>query len=159
MSEQAEPQVELVEDRIPLEGIRETIEAVIEAHGGETWSASADSIRFTLPVRQGVAVGGAIVGTIRWEPGEDGGIVTVTAGERADPPRLSHIALLVAGTIGAILWILWPFYPALGPASWVGAALAFAAWFLTLRRTRGGVVARLLAHIAEEQRNSSMIDD
>lgn len=144
---------ELIEDHVPLEGIRETIELVVSSHGGEVTSASApDALEFRLPVRQGIGASGEIRGTIRWEGDPRDGLVRVASDGAITRPRWSHIAILVAGTIGSLLFILWPFYPALGPASWVGGALAFAAYFLTLRRTHGGTLARLLGNIADAQR-------
>ncbi|MGH9456058.1 MAG: hypothetical protein ACRD2J_00260 [Thermoanaerobaculia bacterium] len=154
MSEAAPRRQEYVEDRVPLDDIAETIAAVVESHGGEVTATGAQSVSFSLPVRQGVAASGAIQGTVSWEESEEGGVLTIRADDEVTRPSFSHVALLVAGTIGALLWLLWPFYPALGPASWVGGALAFAAYFLTLRRTRGGIVARLLEHIVDVQRGS-----
>ena len=144
---------ELVEDHVPLEGIRETIELVVSSHGGEVTPASAaDALGFRLPIRQGIGASGEIRGTIRWEGDPGDGVVRIASDGEITRPRWSHIAILVAGAIGSLLFILWPFYPALGPASWVGGALAFAAYFLTLRRTHGGTLARLLGNIADAQR-------
>ena len=144
---------EQVEDHVPLEGIRETIELVVTSHGGELLPAPApDAVAFRLPIRQGIGASGEIRGTIRWEGDPRDGVVRVVSDGEITRPRWSHVAILVAGTIGSLLFILWPFYPALGPASWVGGALAFAAYFLTLRRTHGGTLARLLGNIADAQR-------
>ncbi len=149
MSEAAEH----IEDHVPLDGIRETIEAVVASHGGAVIeSRGADAVAFRLPLRQGLGASGEIRGTIRWEGDPADGVLAIASEGELARPRWSHIAILVAGTIGSLLFILWPFYPALGPASWVGGALAFAAYFLTLRRTHGGVLARLLGNIADAQR-------
>jgi hypothetical protein len=145
---------EHVEDHVPLEGIRETIEMVVSSHGGDVLEASEpDAVAFRLPVRQGIGASGEIRGTIRWEGDPAAGVVRINAEGEVTRPRASQIAILVAGTIGSLLFILWPFYPALGPASWVGGALAFAAYFLTLRRSPGGILARLLGNIADAQRD------
>ena len=53
--------IEYVEDRVPLDGIEDTVQAIVEIHGGETLAPRGDSMRFTLPVRQGVAASGSIV--------------------------------------------------------------------------------------------------
>jgi hypothetical protein len=151
-----EPRVgEHVEDHVPLEGIRETIEMVVTSHGGAVLDAAgANAVGFRLPIRQGIGASGEIHGTIRWEGDPADGILRITSDGDVVRPRASHIAILVAGAVGSLLFILWPFYPALGPASWVGGALAFAAYFLTLRRTHGGTLARLLGNIADVQRDS-----
>ena len=151
------PPVEYVEDRVPLEGIEERAGDIITTLGGTIDSSHDRRIDFTLPLRQGVAASGALHGTLLWEAGsEDEGIVTIRADDEVEEKSASRIALLVAGTFGALLWILWPFFPALGPASWVGAALAFAAWFLAVRRSRGGIIMNLLRTIVEAQRRSVM---
>lgn len=144
--------VRYVEDRIPLEGIEDAVEAMVAAHGGSVRRETRDAVSFALPVRRGVAASGEIRGTIRWEPGDEGGRVTIEADDEERVARGPYLALLIAGTVGSLLFILWPFFPALGPASWVGGALAFAAYFLTLKRSRGGTIARLLDNIASAQR-------
>jgi hypothetical protein len=146
---------EHVEDHVPLEGIRETIELVVTSHGGEVLEMeAADAVAFRLPIRQGIGASGELRGTIRWEGEAGDGILRIASDGEVVRPRASHIAILVAGAVGSLLFILWPFYPALGPASWVGGALAFAAYFLTLRRTHGGTLARLLGNIADAQRET-----
>lgn len=149
--------IEYVEDRVPLDGIEDTVQAMVEIHGGETLAPRGDSIRFTLPVRQGIAASGSIEGEIRWhDSGPEGGVLTIVASDEVVQHPVSHTFILIAGVVGSFLFILWPFYPALGPASWVGGALAFAAYFLTLRRSKGGIVARLLGTIADQQRRGWM---
>lgn len=151
--------IEYSEDRVPLEGIEETVQIVVEMHGGETLVPRGDSMRFTLPVRQGIAASGTIEGEIRWhDSGPEGGVLTISASDEVVQHPVSHTFILIAGVVGSFLFILWPFYPALGPASWVGGALAFAAYFLTLRRAKGGIVARLLENIADQQRRTWMAE-
>lgn len=154
---EAEPptRVEYTEEGVPLEGLEDTIEAVILSHGGALTGSSDREIRFHLPLRPGVAATGSIEGVFRWETDPEwprGGLVTVSASDDVRKPSASHVALLLAGTVGALLFILWPFYPALGAASWVGGALAFAAWFMTLKRSRSGLIAGLLDNVADAQR-------
>jgi hypothetical protein len=147
--------VEYSEEGVPLEGIDETIEAVVLSHGGVITGSSQGEIRFHLPLRPGVAATGSIEARFGWEKDSDdprGGIVTLTADDEVSRPSWSYVALLLAGTVGALLFILWPFYPALGAASWVGGALAFSAWFLTLKRSRSGLIARMLDNVADAQR-------
>jgi hypothetical protein len=153
MSEQEQDRIELVEDQIPLEGIRETAVELVSLYGGEVLSQSEVEISFLLPLRRGVAASGVIDCRMSWSADAgDEGTVILSAAREAYRPRLQHIAILVVGVIGATLWLLWPFFPNLGTASWVGAAVAFAAYFLTLRRTGGGVAADLLQRLASVQR-------
>jgi hypothetical protein len=145
--------IELEEDRVPLEGIRETATDLVELFGGSVSSQSDQEIVFALPAQRGFAAGGEIQCRMFWSnESEDEGTVHLSATREVVRPRASHIAILVAGVLGAILWTLWPFFPSLGAASWVGAAIAFAAFFLTSRRTSEGIVADLLGRVARAQR-------
>lgn len=145
--------IELQEDRVPLSGIDETAVEVVELYGGRVESSSAGSIRFFLPHRRGVAAGGGVECSLAWSStGNDLGTVTLRAGREIDAPKLQHVAILVVGMIGALLWLLWPFFPNLGTLSWIGGALAFAAYFLTLKRTPTGTASDLLHRLARAQR-------
>lgn len=149
--------IELVEERIPLEGIRQTVIELVELYGGEVGWESDREVRFALPVRRGMGAAGTIDCRMTWSAEADG-TVKVTAPREAERPRLQSIVILVAGVIGATLWMLWPFFPNLGTASWVGAAVAFAAYFLTLRRTSAGIVGDLLQRLARTQREAATND-
>jgi hypothetical protein len=51
--------------------------------------------------------------------------------------------------------MLWPFYPAQrewGTLAWIGGAIALAVYFLTLRRTSGGIANDFLQRLARRQR-------
>lgn len=151
-----EERIELVEDRIPLEGIGETAAELVELYGGTVESETESRMTFLLPQRRSVNASGAITCSISWETGMTGeGTVTLTADRESTTPPASHVAILVAGVFGAFLWTLWPFFPNLGAAAWVGAALAFASYFLTLRRTRPGIASDFLQRLAREQREGA----
>ena len=145
--------IELVEDRIPLEGLPETAAELIEMYGGRIDSRTDGQMSFTLPVRRGIAAAGEIDCRMSWTASEGNeGQVTLSVSHVSDRPRPQQNAILVAGVIGATLWMLWPFIPGLGAASWVGAVIAFAAYFLTLKRTSGGIANDLLQRLARIQR-------
>ena len=63
--------------------------------------------------------------------------------------------LLFAGVVGATFWLLWPFFPNLGALSWLGALIAFAAYFLTLKKTDGGLAFDMLQRLVNAQREES----
>lgn len=145
--------IELVEDRIPLEGLPETAADLVEMYGGRVDSANAQELSFTLPARRAMAVAGEIDCRMWWvAEANDEARVTLSVSHVAERPRAQQIAILVAGVIGATLWMLWPFIPGLGAASVVGAVIAFAAYFLTLKRTSGGIANDLLQRLARIQR-------
>ncbi|HUO84063.1 MAG TPA: hypothetical protein VM534_03025, partial [Thermoanaerobaculia bacterium] len=129
--------IELREDRIPLEGIAESVSEVVELFGGRIRAHSDGEILFTLPSRRGVAAAGGVDCRMTWAPqggGEGEGTVVLTTGAEVGAARVQQILLLAVGAAGALVWILWPFFPTLGALSWIGGAVAVAAWCLTLRR-------------------------
>ncbi len=145
--------IELKEDRIPVEGISNSAEELVEMFGGSIQSEEASGLRFTLPSRRGVAAAGGVECSLSWvDDGSGEATVTLVAGREVAAPRMQHILLLVAGAVGAVLWLLWPFFPEMGAVSWIGGMIAFATYFITLRRSPGGIAAELLQRLAARQR-------
>jgi hypothetical protein len=146
--------IELKEERVPLGGIETTVEELVELFGGEI-TATRDAARdFTLPLRRGVASGGSVECTVSWAAEET---VTIVCNRDVDAPRGQRIFLLVAGVVGAIMFMLWPFFPhekQMGTLAWLGGAVALAVYFMTLRRTSGGLAADFLQRLAARQRAS-----
>ena len=146
--------IEWVQERVPVGGIEKTAAELIEMYGGEISSTDVDQIAFQLPRRRGVAASGAIDCRLSWSGETEGvGTVRIFAG-RNSGERGQKIALLVAGVFGATIWMLWPFFPDLGAASWLGGVIAFAAYFLTLRKTDSGLAFDLLQRLAAAQQEA-----
>ena len=61
----------------------------------------------------------------------------------------SVFVLLIAG-VGALLTVLWPFYPRLLPISSLGAVLALGGWFLVISRLQTSGPDEFLASLAAE---------
>ena len=62
---------------------------------------------------------------------------------------------VTAGVIGALLFTIWPFFgkgSQMGTLAWVGGAVALAVYFLTLRRSSGGVAYDFLQRLVRRQR-------
>jgi len=148
--------VELQEDRIPMAGIEETISNLIDLYGGELTSSSSNERRFTLPLRRGLAAAGGVECTVSWAPSEVGeAIVTLVCNRDVDAPKVQRIFLLVAGVIGSLLFMIWPFFlhsRELGTLAWIGGVVAFAVYLMTLRKTSGGIAHDFLRRLAREQR-------
>lgn len=148
--------VSFTEDRIPLEGIEETIEELVDLYGGSIEAAKEQLREINLPLRRGVAQGGAVQCTITWtesEPGE--GSVTLVADREIDAPKAQRILFLVAGVIGSVMFLLWPFFPGekeYGTLAWLGGLVAFAVYLLTLKKSSGGMVYDFLQRLAARQR-------
>jgi hypothetical protein len=148
--------VEFTEDRIPIDGIEETISDLIELYGGELMASREKQRQFTLPLRRGVAAAGGIECTVSWAPSEGGdALVTLVSNRDVDAPRAQRIALLVAGVAGSLLFMAWPFFAhsrELGTLAWIGGVLALAVYLMTLRKTSGGLAYDFLRRLARVQR-------
>jgi len=147
--------VEFTEDRVPLENISENVAELVELYGGEITAASdAQRRTFTLPLRRGVPAAGAIECTLWWNDGE---VVTLTCDRDVDAPKAQRMLILIAGVVGSLLFMIWPFFARsreLGALAWIGGAVALAVYFLTLRRSSGGIAFDFLQRLARRQRET-----
>ena len=154
--------VELTEDRVPFEGIEETIEELVDMYGGDVTARSDQAREILLPLRRGGG-GGAIECTVSWAPDDDrDATVTLLCNRNVDAPRTQRVLLLVAGVIGAVMFMLWPFFPherAWGSLAWLGGLIALAVYLMTLRRSSGGIAADFLRRLAQRQREGFVPDD
>jgi hypothetical protein len=151
--------VTFTEDRIPFADIEETVEDLVELYGGEVTERQATARRFILPLRRGISTGGGVECTVSWAPDDTAeASVTLTCNRDVDAPRTQRILLLVAGVVGALMFTVWPFLPhalEFGALAWIGGAIAIAVYFLTLRKTSGGIAYDFLQRLARRQRESA----
>ena len=143
--------MEFTEDRVPTAGIEETIAELAELYGGEVTAERPNARDVILPLRRGVATAGAVECSVTWE----GESVTIKANRDIDAPKLQRVALLAVGVIGALLFTIWPFFAharELGTLAWVGGLVALAVYFMTLKKTSGGLAADFLSRLAKRQR-------
>lgn len=140
------------ESEVPLEGVDETVEEVVELYGGRVEQRTGNSMIFTLPGRRGVSGAPGFECTVRWDGPHEGGVVELSVDREVIPSRAKAVVLLGFGTVGAVLALMWPFFPQMAGLSGVGAIMAIAVFLLTLRLKPGGVAAELLERIAESQR-------
>lgn len=155
--------VEFTEDRIPVDGIGETIAELVEMYGGEMKATGETRSEFVLPLRRGVAAGGGIHCSVTWAGDADReGTVTLVCDRDVDAPRGQRIAMLAAGVIGSLLFLMWPFFPhqrEIGTLAWMGGIVALAVYFLSLRRTSGGIAFDFLQRLAERQRSAVTVSE
>ena len=155
MTNDAQP-VTFTEDQVPFAGIEETVEELVDLYGGEMIERAEQRRRFTLPLRRGVSTGGGVECTLSWQlDGEVDSTVTLTCDRNVDAPRAQRILLLAAGVAGALLFTIWPFFAhrrEFGALAWIGGAIAIAVYFLTLRKTSGGIAYDFLQRLARRQR-------
>jgi hypothetical protein len=100
--------------------------------------------------------------TVSWaiDAGEEA-TVTLVCNREVDAPKSQRIAILVIGVIGALLFTIWPFFgkaaAQLGTLAWVGGFVALAVYFLTLRKSAGGLAYDFLQRLARRQRENNPI--
>ena len=147
------PPVAFTEDSVPAAGIEQTIDELVELYGGEMTGSRATLRQFVLPLRRGLAASGGVECTVSWAPESE--TVTLTCNRDVDAPKALRVLLLSAGVFGALLFMVWPFagkgsQP--GAVAWMGGAVALAVYFLTLRKTSGGLAYDFLRRLADRQR-------
>jgi hypothetical protein len=143
--------MEFTEDRVPTTNIEESIAELVELFGGEVKAERANARDVVLPLRRGVATAGAVECAITWT----GDAVTITTSREIDAPKAQRVALLVVGVAGALMFTIWPFFAharQLGALAWIGGLVALAVYFLTLKKTSGGLAADFLSRLARRQR-------
>ena len=143
--------VQFTEDRIPLDGIEEGVSELVELYGGEVTASRLHERDFTLPLRRGMASGGGVECTVSWADET----VTLTCNRDVDAPKAQRVLLLLAGVAGAVMFMLWPFFPgekAYGTLAWLGGVVAIAVYLMTLRKTSGGIAYDFLQRLAARQR-------
>jgi hypothetical protein len=160
MTEELRP-VQFSEDRIPSGGIEDAIDELVELYGGEIKESRQNQRRFVLPLRRGVAVAGGIECTLSWAvEAADEATVTLVCDRDVDAPKIQRVLLLVAGVIGSLLFMLWPFFgkaaTQFGTVAWVGGFMAVAVYLLTLRRSSGGIAYDFLQRLARRQRTTDV---
>jgi hypothetical protein len=148
--------VEFTEDRIPREGIEQTISELVDLFGGEMMNTRENERRFTLPLRRGVSAAGGIECTVSWAASDDGqAVVKLVCNRDVDAPKFQRVLFLVAGVVGSLLFMVWPFFAhskELGTLAWIGGVVALAVYLMTLRKTSGGIAYDFLQRLAKTQR-------
>jgi hypothetical protein len=148
--------LELTEDRVPAEGVEDGIAELVELYGGEITAERAAARDFILPLRRGFGGGGAIECTVSWSVDADGhATLRLATNRNIDAPKFQRVLFLLAGAIGSIMFMLWPFFPheqAYGSLAWLGGLVAIAVYLLTLRKSGGGIAADFLQRLATRQR-------
>lgn len=153
--------VQFQEDRVPSAGMAEAVDEMVELYGGEIQSSAERERRFILPMRRGVAVAGGVECTLSWAVDDgDQATLTLVCNRDVDAPKFQRIALLAVGVIGALLFTSWPFFgkatTQMGTLAWVGGLLALTVYFLTLKRSSGGIAYDFLRRLAKRQRASGV---
>jgi len=148
--------LELSENRVPFAGIEGAIDELVEMYGGEVTARRERARDFLLPLRRGNASGGAIECTVSWAPDDErDATVRLVTNRNVDAPKAQRVLLLLAGVIGSVMFMLWPFFPGergYGALAWLGGIIAIAVYLMTLRKSSGGIAYDFLQRLAARQR-------
>ena len=148
---QRRTKLEFTEDNVPTAGIEQAIVELVELYGGEVKAERANARDVILPLRRGIATAGAVECSVTWAADT----VTVTCHREVDAPKAQRVALLAVGVIGALTFTVWPFFAharELGTLAWIGGLVALAVYFMTLKKSSGGLAADFLHRLVGRQR-------
>lgn len=133
-----EPAERTTQLEIPPGEAAEVVSRAVEVWGGglEGWSEKSRSGVLHLPVAAGLRHG-VVRGTLRVEPADEGSRVVFWQESSEYWLQSTSVAFLCLSAVGALLVILWPFFPP--DSGWMevaplGAVLALAGWFLVTSR-------------------------
>jgi hypothetical protein len=101
----------------------------------EDWGAELEKDRLHLPVVQGLKRG-VVSGPVRVEAAGEGARVVFRPEESHLYVQSASVFILLVAIVGAVVTVLWPFFPQLLPLSPFGAILALGGWFLVLSKLR-----------------------
>jgi hypothetical protein len=79
---------------------------------------------------------GLVSGPVRVEAKEEGSRLAFLPEESHLYVQAAPVFILVVAILGALVTILWPFFPGLLPVTPFGAILALGGWFLVLSKLR-----------------------
>jgi len=118
----------------PPEAALSAVARAAEMWGGELERQGSGG-RLHLPVLAGLRRG-FVTGPLLVEPTADGSRVVFHPEDHHVYVHVPSLVILLISVAGAILTVLWPFYPGLLPLAPFGVLLALGGWFLVLTRLR-----------------------
>lgn len=106
--------------------------------------------RLRLPVVAGLRRG-LVTGPVTVEPSEEGARVTFLTEEAVYYVHTPAVVILLLAVFGAVLTVLWPFFPRLLAVAPFGAVLALGGWFLVVSRLRTSGPEEFLEAVAAQE--------
>ncbi len=130
----------------PAEALR-ALSQVAEDWGGD-WRGSISGGHLELPVSAGLRYG-RLTGQVSVRTADGGGTEVVFQPEKSEY-RLWTRAVVILGLsgFGALVTVVWPFYPRLLGLAPVGALLGLSAWFLIVSQLRNEGADEFLEMVA-----------
>lgn len=102
-----------------------------------------------LPVVSGLRRG-LLSGPLAVEETPTGSRVTFRPDEAMQYVQTAPVIILLLACVGAVLTVIWPFFPKLLPLAPFGAVTALGGWFLVISRLRSSGPQEFLAMVAAE---------
>jgi hypothetical protein len=118
----------------PPEAALSAVARAAEMWGGE-FERQGGGGRLHLPVLAGLRRG-FVAGPLQVEPIAEGSRLVFRPEDQDHYLHTPSLVILLISVAGALLTVLWPFYPRLLPLAPFGVLLALGGWFLVLTRLR-----------------------
>lgn len=125
-----------------------TIRQTAEDWGAE-FTRQGEGGRLRLPVIAGLRRG-LVAGTVTVLPTEAGSRVVFRPEETLVSVHGQSVAVLLLAAAGALVTVLWPFFPELMPVAPFGILLALGGWFLVISRLRNSGPEEFLEALAAQ---------
>jgi hypothetical protein len=129
----------------------ETLAAVGRA--AEAWGAEflreGRGGRLRLPIVSGLRRG-LVSGPLTVEETPKGSRVVFRPDDSLHSVQTASVVILLLACVGAVLTVVWPFFPKLLPLAPFGAVTALGGWFLVISRLRSSGPQEFLAMVAAE---------
>jgi len=103
--------------------------------GEEDGAVEMTGSRLHLPVVAGIRRG-LVSGPVEVQPAEGGSRLVFRPEKSVYYVQTPSVMILILSVAGAVLTVLWPFYPQLMPVAPFGAIMALGGWFLVVSRLR-----------------------
>lgn len=134
----------------PPDLVMAAVARAAEAWGAELERRDQETVgQLHLPFIAGLRRG-LLSGPLSVEPIPEGSRVVFRAEESAHYIHSPSVLVLLIAAAGAVLTVIWPFYPTLIPVAPFGAIFALGGWFLVVSRLRSSGPEEFLATVAAE---------
>jgi len=132
----------------PPEEALSAVGRAAEAWGAE-FQRDGQGGHLRLPIVSGLRRG-LLSGPLTVEETPKGSRVVFRPEESMQYVQTAPVVILLLACAGAVLTVIWPFFPKLLPLAPFGAVTALGGWFLVISRLRSSGPQELLAMVAAE---------
>ena len=143
-----------VDLEIPPEKALAAVRRIAEEWGAEFQPSGYTGGQLHLPVVAGIRRG-LVTGAVEVQTATGGSRVVFQPERSIYYVQTSAVLVLLVAVAGALLTVLWPFYPNLIAVAPFGAILVLGGWFLVISRLRTSGPEEFLAAVAVEGESPS----